>query len=171
MQPILQPITNYPGDIVSNDRSALQDDFDIIAAEIADRMSEYNAAIAAFGFADPAGKVDLWNAACDKSDDIRILHGRLSDIATKLQSDSIAGPTRAATILADACRAVSWGAPAENDERVLAHWCQQQAKLIKDPVARSSALSWIQRALGYAQHERRDQAINCIRNAKVLLDR
>lgn len=156
---------------MSNDRAALQDDFDIIVAEIADRMAEYNAAIAAFGFADPATKLDLWKAACNKSDEIRTLHGRLSEIATKLHAENSAAPTRAATILGDACRAVGWSAPAENDERVLAHWCRQQAASIKDPVARSSAQSWIQRALQYALHERQDQAIRCVRNAKALLNR
>ena len=148
-----------------------QEAFDLISSEIQDRMSEYIVAIKAWPEVDPAARIDIWNAVVAKRDEIDLLHRQLSDIERVLRAEAPKTATRAASILYAACQAAGWDVPNQNDERVLARWCQEQVQAIKNPVGRQSALEWIRRALSYAQADRKGPATTCVNNAKQLLDR
>ncbi|MDC0678982.1 hypothetical protein [Sorangium atrum] len=156
---------------MQKDELSPEEAYDLIASQLRDRMSEYLAAIDAFPNVDPLAKVDIWNAVVNKRNEIDQLQAQLSETATELRAQAPQTATAAASLLYRACRAVSWDVPQQNDERVLAHWCQQQALAIRDPVARQSALDWIRRALRYAQAGRSGPTVTCVTNAKQLLSR
>jgi hypothetical protein len=145
-----------------------EEQFDLLAAEMSDRMQEYLVALQEIPNADPSLKSALWNAASSKGDEIDKLRANLAALIPKLE-EVAASPSPSLQILLDACRAVSWNVGEHKTDRSLIHACRQQVQAIKHPVARASALDWLRRALHYAESGRRNQAIQCVGNAKSQL--
>jgi hypothetical protein len=146
--------------------------FDLIVAELADRTEEYLVALREIPNVDGTSKTDLWKAAANKGDEIEALRRQLAELIPKLEQAEAGGPSRALVILQHACKATAWNVNLDHKtDRALIHECGELVKKVRDPVARASGNEWLRRALGYAKADRRDQAILCMRNAKMLLNR
>lgn len=146
-----------------------QEDFDLLVALLADRMAEYLACLQAIPSVTGTAKAELWFLAIKKRDEMDRLHQRLDDSRSRLAATAPEKPTRAAQILLDACRALSWRVGAHTEARSLIYECRQHVARIANPVARNCALEWLRRALEYAELGRRTPAIQCMNNAAVEL--
>ena len=147
------------------------EEFDLVVAQLSDRMSEYIVALRQIPNVDAPLKVDLWNAAVRKRDEIDALNTRLAELESVIRARVLPEPTAGALTILTACRAVGWEVEAHNDARVVIGRCMEQVDSLKDPVARASGRDWLRRALAYAEGGRSGPAAMCVSNAKQLLSR
>lgn len=147
-----------------------EEEFDLLLAEINDRMQEYMVALHEIPNVVGLDKATFMAVAERKRGEIAALHTRMDELVKMISANPPKEPSRAAKILKESLRAVGWSIESHNDARAIINECRQEATQIKNPVARASAIEWLRRALRYAEADRRAQAMTCIRNAKSLMN-
>lgn len=71
------------------DDPSAEEEFDLVVAQLADRMAEYLAALREIRNVDAALKADLWNAAITKRDEINYLNARLAELGVDLRARAL----------------------------------------------------------------------------------